>query len=49
MSHAQPRPTTSTGIDVDPNQANLPDGYLRQSAIIPIDQPRKFLPVAGRE
>ena len=45
----QPWSASSATIIDDPDQSNRPDGCIRKSATIPINQPRKFVRVAGRE
>ena len=45
----QPWSVSPITVTDDPDQSNLPDGYLRKSATIPTNQPRKFFHVAGHE
>ena len=45
----QPWSVSSVTINDDPDQSNPPSDYIRKSATVPIDQPQKFVRVAGRE
>jgi hypothetical protein len=42
-------PATSAIVVTDPDQSDLPEGYIRKKATLPVNQARKFLRISGTD